>query len=64
MSLIVIKNNNVVLEKIMDVFFSIEIQPVFQTHPVEFVEHLLLFKETNLLGFLTIALMIKLDKLI
>ena len=62
-SLVVIKHDNLVLEHSLDIFFSVKVKPVFQTQSRELMEHLLLFKEVDILSLLRIAFGIDSNKL-
>ena len=64
MSLVVIKHDDVVLEKVVDVFFCVQIEPFFETKSNKFLEHLLLLEEAYLLGFLAVSFAVKSHKLV
>lgn len=63
MSLVVIQNHNLVLKHLLHILFCVQVEPVFEAKTAEFVKHLLLLKEVDLLGLLRIALFVETHKL-
>lgn len=55
MCFIVVKDHHVVLEEVLNVLFSIQVQPVFKSESAERLEHLLLSKKVDLLRLLGVS---------
>jgi len=64
MVLVMVQNDHVVCKEFLDVFFSIQVEPVFQTVSTECLEHQFLGKEVHLLGLLSVSLFIQADKFV
>ena len=59
MRLIVIEDHNMILKEVLDVFFCIEIEPIFKSESTKRLKHLLLCEEVDLLRFLCVSFLIK-----
>jgi hypothetical protein len=58
MVFVVIQHDYVVCKELLDVFFRVQVEPVFQAVSAECLEHLLLSKEVHLLSLLSVSLFI------
>ena len=64
MPFVVVQDNDVVLEEVVDVFLSVEIQPILEAHLAELLVHLFLLEEAYLLRLLTVSLPVELDEFV
>lgn len=55
MGLIVVQNHYVILEKVLNVLFGVQIEPVFKSKTIERLKHLFLCEKVDLLCFLGVS---------